>query len=191
MSDHPTILELELKRKGEAGAVLDDHVASCAACRAELDFLERLARDQQAVDGALDAPAPFEDEMATLALAHAARVRAKLAAVAPETGRRRISRVAPWAAAAAAVVIVAVAGALWRTGFGSSSTAAKPPAAIARIDDVNRDGRVDVLDAFALARAVEAGDGRSTWDVNRDGAVDEGDVDAVALAAVSLGGGGR
>jgi predicted anti-sigma-YlaC factor YlaD len=191
MSDHPTILELELKRTGEAGDRLDDHVASCAACRAELDFLERLARDQQAVDGAFEAPAPFEDEMATLALDHAARVRIKLAAVAPEPGRRHVSRVAPWAAAAAAIVIVAVAGAMWRAGFGPSSPAAKSPAAITRIDDVNRDGRVDVLDAFAIARAVEAGDGSSSWDVNRDGAVDEGDVDAVALAAVSLGGGGR
>jgi hypothetical protein len=84
-----------------------------------------------------------------------------------------------------------VAGALWRAGFGSPSPEAKPTATIARADDVNRDGRVDVLDAFALARAVEAGVGSPAWDVNRDGAVDESDVDAVALAAVSLGGGGR
>jgi predicted anti-sigma-YlaC factor YlaD len=191
MGDHPTILELELKRTGEAGVGLDDHVASCAACRADLDFLALLARDQQKVDGAFEATAPFEDEIAALALGQAACVRARLAAGAAEPRRRHIGRVAPWAAAAAAVAIVAVAGALWRTGFGPPSPAATSPAATARVDDVNRDGRVDVLDAFALARAVEAGDSSPAWDVNRDGAVDEGDVEAVALAAVSLGGGGR
>jgi hypothetical protein len=191
MSDHPTTLELELARKGEAGNEIDAHVASCAACRAEFGFLERLARDQQAAVGALEAPPALEDEMAAIALGHAERVRAALAAKGAAKGRRRFARSAPWAAAAAAVVLVAAAGALWRVGLGSPAPAAEAPARIGRADDVNRDGRVDVLDAFALARAVDAGDRRSEWDVNRDGAVDEGDVDAVAMAAVSLGGGGR
>jgi len=188
MSDHPTILELELWRKGEAGGEIDVHVASCAACRAELDFLERLARDQLAAVGAFEAPAELEDEMEALAIGHAVRVRAARAAQAAAGGRRRLTRAAPWAAAAA-VVLIAAAGALWRGGLGSSAPAAEAPAWIGRADDVNRDGRVDVLDAFALARAVDAGDRRSEWDVNRDGAVDKGDVDAVALAAVALGGG--
>jgi len=190
MSDHPTILELELKRKGEADGEIDVHVASCAACRTELDFLVQLARDQLATVGAFEAPAGLDDEMTARAIGHAARVRAALTASAAAGGRRRLARVAPWAAAAA-VVLVGAAGVLWRGGLGSSGPAAKAPAGIGRVDDVNRDGRVDVLDAFALARAVDAGDRRSEWDVNRDGAVDRGDVDAVALAAVSLGGGGR
>jgi len=189
MSGHPSILELELARKGEAAREVGDHVAACAACRAELGFLERLARDQLAAGGAFEAPAGLDEEMAALALGHAARVRGVRGAAAG--GRRRLARVAPWAAATAAVVLVGAAGVLWRGGLGSSAPAAKPPAGIGRADDVNRDGRVDVLDAFALARAVDAGDRKPEWDVNRDGAVDEGDVDAVALAAVSLGGGGR
>jgi hypothetical protein len=186
MSDHPQILEFELWRKGEAGAEVGDHVASCAACRAELDFLERLAADQ-AMIGSFEAPAAFDDRMAELARGHAARVRKVLAARAVD-GRRRLSRVAPWAAAAAGIAIVA--GLAWLGGRGSAPEA--PPAAgIVRADDVNRDGRVDVLDAFALARAVDAGEGKPAWDFNRDGAVDRADVDAVALAAVSVGGGGR
>ena len=186
MSDHPTILELELWRKGETGAEVGDHVASCAACRAELDFLERLARDQAAV-GSIETPEKLDDEMEKLARGHAARVRKVLAARARD-GRRRLSRVAPWAAAAAGIAIVA--GLAWLGGRGSAPEA-PPFSGIARADDVNRDGRVDVLDAFALARAVDAGEGRPAWDFNRDGAVDRADVDAVALAAVSLGGGGR
>jgi hypothetical protein len=190
MSDHPTTLELELARKGEAAGEIYAHAASCAACRAELDFLERLARDQGAVVGAFEAPPELEDEMAAIALGHAERVRAALAAKDAAKGRRRFARTAPWAAAAA-VVLVAAAGALWRGGLGAPAPAARTPVGIGRADDVNRDGRVDVLDAFALARAVDAGDRRSGWDLNRDGVVDKGDVDAVAMAAVSLGGGGR
>jgi len=189
MSDHPTILELELHRAGEADPGVGAHVASCAQCRAELDLLERLAGDQRPAIGAFEPGAPFDGAMASLARDHAARVHAELAAAGSRGAPLR--RLAPWAAAAAGIAIVAAAGALWRGGLWSAAPAFEVPAGIARADDVNRDGRVDVLDAFALARALDAGGGRPVWDVNRDGAVDEGDVDAVALAAVSLGGGGR
>jgi predicted anti-sigma-YlaC factor YlaD len=182
MRGHPTTLELELARTGEAGAGIADHLAGCAACRAEVALLERLARDQ-AVSLRLEAPARFEEEMRALALRHANRVRAS------SSPKRRLVRLAPWAAAA--VVVVATAGALWRGGLGAPRSAAPAADRIARGDDVNGDGRLDVLDAFALARAVESGTARPAWDVNRDGAVDGRDVDAVAAAAVALGGDGR
>src|SRR5262245_23526510 len=41
-------------------------------------------------------------------------------------------------------------------------------------EDVNQDGRVDVLDAFALARQLRDHGATTTgWDVNGDGIVDE------------------
>jgi hypothetical protein len=43
-----------------------------------------------------------------------------------------------------------------------------------------------VLDAFALARALERDAGAGAIDVNLDTRVDEGDVDAVVAMAVSV-----
>jgi len=97
------------------------------------------------------------------------------AAVVRRSRRRRRRRVLRWAApaaaVAAAVALVVVLPLTWSAdpGAASEAVAAGP-------DDVNRDGRVDILDAYALARsATDAG---------------RGDVERVALAAVSLGEGG-
>lgn len=71
-----------------------------------------------------------------------------------------------------------------KSGSGSRSSALP--------GDLNHDGRVDILDAFALARELKTGahpgPGR---DINGDGVVDERDVTALAARAVSLGKGGR
>ena len=57
--------------------------------------------------------------------------------------------------------------------------------------DINHDGQVDILDAFALARELKAGAHPSRQlDINGDGVVDERDVAALAARAVSLGKGG-
>jgi hypothetical protein len=58
--------------------------------------------------------------------------------------------------------------------------------------DLNHDGQVDILDAFALARELRNG-ARPTpqMDINEDGVVDDGDVTTLAARAVSLGKGGR
>jgi len=54
-------------------------------------------------------------------------------------------------------------------------------------EDLNHDGRVDILDAFALARQLKAGPvsgpGR---DINGDGVGDERDVETIAAQAVRL-----
>jgi hypothetical protein len=63
-------------------------------------------------------------------------------------------------------------------------------AAFAR-QDFNHDGRVDILDAFALARHLKGGIGGAGLDVNGDGVVDERDVAALAAQAVKLTPGGR
>lgn len=103
--------------------------------------------------------------------------------------RRRDKRGFDWtvffrlvtAAAVAAVLIVASIKWAQRGGEGRNR-----PHTLA-ITDVNGDGRVDILDAFALARRLKGGaalDGR--LDLNHDGRVDEQDVRALAAEAVRL-----
>ena len=56
-----------------------------------------------------------------------------------------------------------------------------------RAVDIDRNGRVDILDAFKLARHVESADHtEKKWDINGDGFVNSNDVDLVASAAVRL-----
>ena len=65
--------------------------------------------------------------------------------------------------------------------------APSPPEAVLAREDVDGNGHVDILDAFALARRVESsGEIDRSWDMNRDGLVDSEDVDHIALAAVRL-----
>ncbi|UCD51568.1 MAG: hypothetical protein JSW27_02835 [Phycisphaerales bacterium] len=102
-----------------------------------------------------------------------------------EAGRRRIRWVAMWkVAAAAAVVIFAFSLNLTDKPRPTVrySTVAKTGAA-----DFDRNGRVDILDAFKLARQIEvASNSSANLDINGDGLVNRDDVDMVALAAVSL-----
>jgi hypothetical protein len=54
-------------------------------------------------------------------------------------------------------------------------------------EDLNRDGRVDILDAFALSRQLRDGKASSTGlDLNGDGVVDERDAEVIAARAVRL-----
>jgi len=56
-----------------------------------------------------------------------------------------------------------------------------------QVVDIDRNGRVDILDAFTLAKHIEsAGPAETEWDINGDGLIDRDDVDVVALAAVRL-----
>ncbi len=103
-----------------------------------------------------------------------------LAAARRSLGRKRtrIVRLAPWAAAAAVLV---------------AGGAALIPTAEAQAADVNRDGVVDMRDALALARRIEAkgAGGAARPDLTGDGLVDRRDVDAVAAVALALAGGPR
>jgi hypothetical protein len=86
-----------------------------------------------------------------------------------------------WAAAAAAVVLLLVI---------VPRLVRKPGAGLA--GDLNHDGQVDILDAFALARELKSGTHLGPQlDINGDGLVDERDVATLAARAVSLGKGGR
>lgn len=88
--------------------------------------------------------------------------------------------VALWSAMAASFVLVA-----WFTY--NSTHSASLHARAQSVEDVNHDGKVDILDAFCLARQLERG-GRPSrkLDLNGDGVVDERDVAIIAAHAVSL-----
>ena len=98
---------------------------------------------------------------------------------------RRFGWVALWkVAAAAAVVIFAFSLDLHnkpeRTVYDSVMAGADAV-------DFDRDGQVNILDAFKLARQIElAGGHRANLDINGDGLVNRDDVDKIAFAAVSL-----
>jgi hypothetical protein len=106
--------------------------------------------------------------------------------------RRRFSLAVRWAgsaaAAAAAVVVVAV---VLHRGRPGTHVAVNTGSVVA--GDVDANGRVDMLDAFLLARKLDANApaGGKADDVNGDGVVDRRDVDAVAAMAVRLPGGAR
>jgi hypothetical protein len=59
-------------------------------------------------------------------------------------------------------------------------------------EDLNHDGRVDILDAFQLARQLQTGQKPAAGlDLNGDGVVDWHDVEVLATRAVQLDKGGH
>ncbi len=115
--------------------------------------------------------------------------------------RHRIFRhISLWRVAAAAAVII-FAFSLNLTQKPGPTTS-RSILVEAQAIDIDRNGRVDILDAFKLARHIESADRTKTnlspvsstgqalrkqgWDINGDGLVDRNDVDSVAFAAVSL-----
>ncbi len=55
--------------------------------------------------------------------------------------------------------------------------------------DADQNGTVDILDAFAIARVIDAGQSAPPgWDFNADGKIDRDDVAVVAGLAVSVSG---
>lgn len=164
-----------------------------------------LARDLRALFSAAPSVPPLVDERI---LAQARRT------MATQRRRRFLLRTVSIGAAAACLV-----GAIWlsRLPDRSPRQLADTPVPIATAvraasGDINGDGRVDILDALALARHIEAGvpsgsspqprpskpeiivalgdqrtaPGAPSWDINGDGLLDRRDVDAVAYRAVSL-----
>ncbi len=100
--------------------------------------------------------------------------------------RRLIIRLR-WAAgiaAAAAVITIGTALYFGTAGHNHQSSIINHQSAAA---DIDNNGRVDILDAFRLARHIETGDRTErNWDLNGDGRLDPDDVDVVAFAAVRL-----
>ena len=94
----------------------------------------------------------------------------------------------------AAAVIAGKAEKAGKTGQATSSgdaTVASAPPRVVRVTsplDVDRSGRVDIVDAYLVARrlkSMQAPDPK--WDFNGDGRIDGADVDFIATRAVRLG----
>jgi hypothetical protein len=103
---------------------------------------------------------------------------------------RRFAIYGGFAAAAAVLIFSILLPAMHPTDKGHGSRQAvstqmlnvMPPAG----EDVDHDGKVNILDAFFVARLVEAGEKiDEAYDVNGDGKVDQADVDRIAHAAVA------
>lgn len=92
--------------------------------------------------------------------------------------------------AAMVVLAVIIAPRVWRAP--ASRIASSGAGRTFDPRDINHDGVVDILDAYALARAVDQGDEqrlkaiRAEWNAARDGALDRGAADRIALTAVRL-----
>jgi hypothetical protein len=109
--------------------------------------------------------------------------------------RRRRALTLRWAgpvAAAAAVIVFALTINMPKRSVREPSTEqfnAVRSRAVFRpvLADIDASGRVDILDAFKLARHIESSvRPDKKWDINRDGRVNRADVDAVAFTAVRL-----
>lgn len=87
-----------------------------------------------------------------------------------------------WTLRAAAAVLVGLGGWLLVREW----TDAPRTHEVARLD-LDGNGRVDVLDAFQVARGVVRGATKPEWDVDGDGRVDRNDADMVAREAVRIG----
>jgi hypothetical protein len=107
-----------------------------------------------------------------------------------------------WLGASAAVVVLALVAYQFllpgrgRTfGVGNPFASSKPvsePVQAPLPGNANTERRMDILDAFTLARQLKSGPVHEPrWDVNHDGIVDERDVRAIAIEVVRVDKGGR
>jgi hypothetical protein len=136
-----------------------------------------------------EVPRALDEKLAREAREQGAVVRRKL------HERRRpvtVKRVLPWAAAACLVLglgaLLAVRTLRQTAGVAPAATVpAAPVVAAAGPNDVNGDGRVDVIDAYLVALAVDRERTSPAMDRNGDGRVDRADAERLVLAAVALG----
>jgi hypothetical protein len=82
-----------------------------------------------------------------------------------------------WRGAAAAAVLATLG--VWYTRWSASSARECGP-------DFDGNGRIDVLDAFHVARGIASGTARAEWDFDGNGRVDRGDADELARRAVKV-----
>jgi hypothetical protein len=176
-NSHPDLLRIDAVRVGDGSAEDRLHVRLCADCQRVLLELEETADSLRVL-----ARAPFEvpEEVESRILWNA-RKQALMA--------RRARRGRLWRRVALPAVGLAAAAVLVLTLSLREQVPPTRTAHVAVQGDINGDGQVDILDAYALALALEGGQPQGAKaDVNGDGVIDQNDVDAAARQAVSLGG---
>lgn len=108
--------------------------------------------------------------------------------------RRQSRRVLRWATTGVAAAAVIVIGLVMVDPIQRVREISKPSVTTDAFhsvqvvrEDIDRNGRVDILDAFTLARQIEsAAMTDPKWDLDGDGEINQTDVDVVAQAAVRL-----
>lgn len=135
---HPSLLELELCRTGEAGDDVAEHVRGCAACQASVRQLGELT---EKLFLATPPPHGFDPAKEAVMLEFIRRRAREI--------RQRSWIRSRWLKVAAGI---AIAGALAILVHLQRQPAATPMAG----EDFNLDGQVDILDALALARQTQS-----------------------------------
>ena len=115
-------------------------------------------------------------------------------------GQPWIPQWAPWAAAACLMLLLFLTlpgekhtspSALAKASVSAEEVALKQkpssPATMISRKDINKDGQVDILDAFMLASRIQTGAIEENWDINGDGQVNQADVEEISAFAVKLG----
>jgi hypothetical protein len=170
---HPTWGEIDAVRTGEGSPEHRRHLESCPTCQTALARVDSLASDLSC--GALPFEIPADIDARIL---WNASKRAQAARRARQPVRRRLSGTR-WAIAAAFVLALGAVGLWQRVRIA--------PVQVARMsaDDVDGNGKVDIRDAFLLAKAIE---NKSDSDLAREieGELDAGAVDRIARKAVML-----
>jgi hypothetical protein len=140
------------------------------------DQLADLARDvARLADARIEVPQRVDD--AVMAAARTALARRR------RGGHPAFRWAAGTAAAAGLALAVWVGAVLIRTPVATEMASMSAPAVPG---DLDRSGRVNILDAFALARQLDSGLPPAAGDFNGDGRIDRADVDAIAMLAVLL-----
>lgn len=167
---HPSDLDLELARTGEADDEVLSHIGSCPVCAQRVAVLSRVSEALRQESPSVEIPELVEARILR---------RARQAA-----GRRARTRRPQWAAVAAAVVLVIAIVWVLRSPLRSPS----PPverSSHALTADLNGDGSADILDAYKLAMRVEAdGPFDASWDIDKNGRIDRRDADSLAMSIV-------
>ena len=179
---HPDIVEIEAMRTGEASDETRQHVQSCEQCRETLQMLS-ISADVLSPQ-AIAVPQSADSAVMAIIDRQVGERKRKASAGRVFVFLRRVGAVA-----AAAAIVVGLG--VWFYP-GSSGPAAKPVivSVVTHEADIDGDGKVDVVDAYLLARKLKAGDVDIACDLNHDGSVDDKDVEVIAKLAVSLSEGG-
>ena len=162
---HPTQLELADFMLGDGDGAVERHVESCGKCQRAVATLAGLRDEHHSAYGLPGEIPPS--------------IRERL----PTTQPKRTRLLARWRRIAVRIAAAAllVAGAGYWLAWPEAQSIQNPAA------DVNRDGRVDVLDGLILARqVVSSPSAPAAGDVDRNGSVDVRDVSKLMQTVVAM-----